>query len=201
MERVLRKKYIAGVDEAGCGALAGPVIAGAVILLSSLKEIPLLDSKSLSPQRREKYFKIIKKFAITAAGLATEKEIDQFGLTKARGLAVKRALKNLDQKPSFVLIDGRRFIDDLEYPHRFIVRGDQKIKSIACASIIAKVTRDSILVKLSKRYPQYNFEKNKGYGTKEHFQALKKYGPCKIHRRLYQPVKRVLKNNKLPPLD
>jgi len=194
-ENKLKKKgykLICGIDEAGIGAWAGPLVLGAVILSSSFKKIQLQDSKLLSPKKREKLFKLIKTHAIAwSAGVASESEIDQFGLTYAKQIAFKRALKKLKKKPDFLLIDGVKF-EKFYLPCKFIIHGDNKVKSIAAASIVAKVFRDKLMKKLHQKYPQYYFDKNKGYGTVEHRKALQKYGASVLHRKSYRPIKKIL---------
>ncbi|MEW6407533.1 MAG: ribonuclease HII [Patescibacteria group bacterium] len=192
-ERKLKKqgyKYIAGCDEVGCGAWAGPVFAAAIILSPKFRA-KIRDSKQLSEKQRKKYYKIIKqKNKLVGLGFATKEEIDSLGLSKAKNLATKRAIANLPQKPEYVLFDGKDILKTFEHPYKFIIKGDEKIKSIACASIIAKVERDRLMEKLAKKYPRYQFNKNKGYGTKKHILTLRKYGPCKIHRFSYKPIKK-----------
>jgi ribonuclease HII len=182
-------KLICGIDEAGIGAWAGPLVLGTVILPSSFKKIPLQDSKMLSSKKREKFFKLIKTQAIAwSVGIASELEIDRFGLTCAKQIAFERALKKLKKKPDFLLIDGVRF-GKFCLPCKFIIHGDTKVKSIAAASIVAKVFRDKLMKRLHQKYPQYHFDKNKGYGTAEHREALKKYGASVLHRKSYRPIK------------
>lgn len=193
-ERKLKKqgyKYIAGCDEVGCGAWAGPIYAAAIILSPKFKK-QICDSKQLSEKKRKKLSQEIKKAnKWYSLGIVSKEELDILGLTKARKLACWRAVKNLSKKPDFVLFDGRDIFKKFFLPYQFIIKGDEKIKSIACASIIAKVERDRLMEKLAKRYPRYQFNKNKGYGTKKHILALKKYGPCKIHRFSYKPIKKI----------
>ncbi|WP_084675106.1 ribonuclease HII [Hippea jasoniae] len=191
----------AGVDEAGRGPWAGPVVAACVILN---REIPHLDeikdSKALSAAKREELYEIIKKNSLYGIGLASNDEIDQFGIVKAVELAIKRAIENMPQKPTFLLIDGRdRF--DLPVKYNSIVKGDSKVKSIAAASILAKVFRDRYMELMAEMYPQYGFDRHKGYGTKAHKEALLKYGPSPIHRKSFKPVRDAIERlNKKPRL-
>ncbi|WP_084042306.1 ribonuclease HII [Hippea sp. KM1] len=189
----------AGVDEAGRGPWAGPVVAACVILK---KDIPHLDdiddSKKLSAKKREELYKIIKENSIYGIGVASNKEIDRLGIVKAVELAIKRAIEVMDEKPSFLLIDGKdRF--DLPIKYKTIVDGDEKVKSIAAASILAKVWRDRYMELAADIYPRYGFEKHKGYGTKAHSVALEKYGPCPIHRFSFKPIQRILKERSKKP--
>ncbi|AEA33553.1 ribonuclease HII [Hippea maritima] len=191
----------AGVDEAGRGPWAGPVVAACVILN---KDIPHLgdidDSKKLSPKKREELYRVIKENSIYGIGVVSNKEIDKLGIVKAVELAIKRAIDVMDEKPSFLLIDGKdRF--DLPIKYKTIIEGDAKVKSIAAASILAKVWRDRYMELVADIYPKYGFEKHKGYGTKAHTLALEKYGPCQIHRFSFKPIQRVLeKKNRKPRL-
>lgn len=196
-ERKLKKqgyKYIAGCDEVGCGALAGPLFAAAIILSPKFKR-KFRDSKKLSEKNREKNCQLIKKGnKFIGIGFAKKEEIEKLGLWRARALACKRALKNLPRKPDYVLFDGIDFIKKLDYSYEFTIKGDEKIASIACASIVAKVKRDGLMRKFALKYPFYNFDKNKGYGTKTHLVALLEHGPCEIHRKTYKPIQ--AQNNK-----
>jgi len=185
-------QYIAGIDEAGCGCWAGPLVCGVVILPPEFNPTGIRDSKLLTSGRREKFYDIIKDKALDwSIGQASEKEIDDLGLTKAKIKAVGRALEFLKIKPEYLLLDNN-ITGPLEIPARSFIKGDVNIISIACASIMAKVTRDNIIIKLAKNYPEYAFESNKGYGTKEHQEALQKYGVCAIHRRSYKPIASVI---------
>lgn len=184
-----RYQYIAGIDETGCGSLAGPVVAAAVILNSKFRNSKIRDSKLLSPKQREKLFKMITKKALAwGVGKVSEKIIDQKGIAKANLLAVKKAIKSLKIKPDYLLFDGGIKLKNIKIPQKTIIQGDAKVFSIACASIIAKVTRDRLMKKLDKKYPQYGFAQDKGYGTKSHLKAIKKYGPCPIHRKSFAPI-------------
>ncbi len=186
-EGLYKKGYclIAGVDEAGRGPLAGSVYAGAVILPHGLIIEGLNDSKKISEKKREELYEKIKENAICyAVETATCEEIDEINIRNATYLAMNRAIEKLSKKADFVLVDGD-CIKDCAYPYETVVKGDMKSANIAAASILAKVERDRYMLKLSEKYPQYGFEKHKGYGTKLHIEALKEYGPCEIHRKTF----------------
>ncbi|CDB23636.1 ribonuclease [Clostridium sp. CAG:557] len=181
---------VCGVDEAGRGPLAGPVFAAAVILPQNLMIDGLNDSKKLSEKKREILYDKIKNLALTyAVAFATEHEIDEINILNATFLAMKRAVAKLNLKPDIVLVDGNKS-PELEISTQTIVKGDSLSASIAAASILAKVERDRLMKNLSKKYPEYNFEKHKGYGTKMHIDLIKKYGPCEIHRKSF--LKKIL---------
>ncbi len=210
-------KFVAGLDEAGRGPLAGPVVAGAVIFAklkfknSNLKTISkskfkipkelsiIRDSKKLSAKQREEIYEVLIKHPQIkwGIGIVSEKIIDKINILEATKLAMQKAVRNLVSRfshdrekngtVSFLLIDGN-FGLDLDLPQKSIIKGDQKVFSVAVASIIAKVTRDRIMQKYHKKYPRYGFDKHKGYGTKAHFASLEKFGPCKIHRKTFWPV-------------
>lgn len=181
---------VCGVDEAGRGPLAGPVFAAAVILPQNLMIDGLNDSKKLSEKKREILYDKIKNLALTyAVAFATEHEIDGINILNATFLAMKRAVAKLNLKPDIVLVDGNKS-PELEISTQTIVKGDSLSASIAAASILAKVERDRLMKNLSKKYPEYNFEKHKGYGTKMHIDLIKKYGPCEIHRKSF--LKKIL---------
>ncbi len=181
-------KIIAGVDEVGRGSLIGPVYAAAVILNKSINKKDLKDSKKISKNQRERFFKIIKKNSIWSIGIASIEEIEKLNILNASLLAMKRAIKKLKKKPSLVLIDGNKLPKLQNYNLKYIIKGDQKIPSISAASIIAKVSRDRFITKLSKKFKKYAWENNFGYGTKEHLNALKKFGPTKYHRKNFSPI-------------
>jgi ribonuclease HII len=219
-EKKLRQKgcnFVVGLDEAGRGPLAGPVVAGAFyiknfqFLISNFQSIfndPILkqvkDSKQLSPEMREKIFEQIKKCPdfVWAVGEVSEKIIDKINILEATKLAMQKAVKNLslrkcDDRRICVIVDGNMnfkknwFSKDSRsecIKHESIIKGDQKVFSISAASIIAKVYRDNLMQKYAKKYPQYGFEKHKGYGTKEHFENLEEFGPCPIHRKSFYPI-------------
>lgn len=173
---------ICGVDEAGRGPLAGPVCAAAVILPPHLEIPGLTDSKKLTDKKRRELYPIIKEQAIAyGIGMASEQEIDEINILQATFLAMQRALDQLNIKPDLALIDGNRE-KDFDVPVKTVVKGDSLSMNIAAASILAKVTRDDLMVKLAEEYPQYGFEIHKGYGTKAHYAALTVYGPSPIHR-------------------
>jgi ribonuclease HII len=176
---------IVGVDEAGCGALAGPVVAGAVILPLDSKLSELHDSKLLTESKRELLFGLVKKRATAwAAGIATVEEIYKIGIRQATYLAMRRAVEGIEGA-DHVLVDAWT-IPELDLPQKGIIKGDQKVKSIAAASIIAKVTRDRMLKEYAVQYPHYGFDVHKGYGTKVHRDAITQHGPCEIHRLGYK---------------
>ena len=181
-------KILAGVDEVGRGSLIGPVYAAAVILDKSINQKILKDSKSLSKDRREELFTYIKKNSIWAVGKASVKEIENINILHASLLAMKRAIKKLKNKPSLVLIDGNKIPELENYNLRYVIKGDQKIPSISAASIIAKVSRDRFITALSKKFNNYGWDTNSGYGTKEHLRAIKKYGITKHHRKTFSPI-------------
>ena len=178
-------EYICGIDEAGRGPLCGPVVAAAVILKKSDKIEGVNDSKKLSEKKREALFEQIKERAVAwSVGIVDEKTIDEINILEATRLAMKKAVEGLKQKPDYALVDAEKKVP-IDVPHTPIIKGDALSESIAAASIIAKVTRDHMIIKLDKDYPQYNFAKNKGYGTKEHTDAIKEYGLCPAHRRSF----------------
>ena len=176
---------ICGVDEAGAGPLAGPVYAAAVILPRGLTLPYLNDSKKVTPRRREILFDQIREQAIAyAIAWADEKEIDEINILNARMLAMDRAIKKLDPAADFALIDGNRN-QGIELQNEMVVHGDARSASIAAASILAKVSRDRFMVELAEQYPQYAFEKHKGYPTKLHYERLRQYGPSPVHRKTF----------------
>ena len=178
-------KIICGVDEAGRGPLAGPVCAAAVILPKDHQIPGLTDSKKLSDKKRRELMPIIKEQAIAyGIGLASEQEIDEINILQATFLAMERALAQLDVKPDLALIDGNRE-KDFGLPVKTVVKGDSLSANIAAASVLAKVTRDDIMVALAEEYPQYGFEIHKGYGTKAHYEALRQYDASPIHRKSF----------------
>lgn len=179
------KKYIAGTDEAGRGPLAGPVVAAAVILPTNFYDLRINDSKKLSANLREELFKVICKNALAYSYTSiSQKKIDQINILQASLLAMRTSVKKLNLQPDVILVDGNKsFNYDAEVIP--IVKGDAKSQSIASASIIAKVIRDSIMIKLAKKHPKYGWATNKGYPTKEHIKAVLKYGACSIHRKTF----------------
>ena len=183
-------KLIAGVDEVGRGSLIGPVYAAAVILKKSADPKILKDSKVLSKKKREHLFNYIKKNSIWSLGKASVNEIEKLNILNASLLAMKRAILKLTKKPTLVLIDGNKIPNLKNYKLKSIIKGDKKIPSISAASIIAKVSRDRLVATLSKKNKGYHWDKNFGYGTKQHLQALKKLGITKHHRKTFSPISR-----------
>lgn len=178
-------QLICGVDEAGRGPLAGPVCAAAVILPRDLQIHGLTDSKKLTDKKRRELFPVIQQQAVAfGIGLASEQEIDEINILQATFLAMQRALDQLGVKPDLALIDGNRETD-FGLPVKTMVKGDSLSANIAAASILAKVTRDDIMIQLAQEYPEYGFEIHKGYGTKAHYAALAEHGPSAIHRRSF----------------
>lgn len=178
-------EYICGIDEAGRGPLCGPVVAAAVILPKDKYIEGVNDSKKLSPKKREKLYDDIKKEAISVGiGIVDVDIIEEINILNATKLAMIKAVKDLKIKPDYLLIDGNQLID-IDIEKQTVVSGDAKSESIAAASIIAKVTRDRMLVNFDKLYPEYGFAKHKGYGTKIHIEAIKKYGLTPIHRKSF----------------
>ena len=176
---------VAGVDEAGRGPLAGAVYAAAVILPRGVHILGLDDSKKLSPKRRgELYGEIIEKADGYAVAFADEKEIDELNILRATHLAMNRAVSSLSPAPDYCIIDGNS-ISGMSIAYETMVKGDAKSASVAAASILAKVTRDRYITELAKKYPEYGFERHKGYGTKEHTEAILKYGVLPIHRKSF----------------
>jgi ribonuclease HII len=189
------KRYIAGVDEAGRGPLAGPVVAAAVIFPSDVMIDRIKDSKVLSEKERERLFDIINEKAISVGiGIVDHNVIDAVNILNATFHSMHEAICKLKYEPEHLLVDGPHF-PGANIPFTKIVDGDSECFSIAAASIIAKVTRDRLMVEYDKRYPQYGFAKHKGYGTKAHLEAIKKHGPCEIHRKSFRmPIKLVEEN-------
>lgn len=180
-------KLIAGVDEVGRGPLIGPVVAAAVILPKDYKLEGLTDSKKLSEKKREYFYEIIKKDALAIGiGIVSEKVIDEINIYEATKVAMKEAIDNLKIKPEHILIDAMPL--NLDIPTTSIIKGDLLSITISAASVIAKVTRDHMLYDIDKEYPMYDLKNNKGYGTKKHIDAIKKYGITKYHRLSYKPV-------------
>ena len=179
-----------GIDEAGRGPLAGPVFAAAVILPAGCNIEGLNDSKKLTPKKREVLFdKICEQAVSYGIAMATEQEIDEVNILQATFLAMRRAVAALDPKPDFALVDGNQN-PNLEIPLRTVVKGDATSASIAAASILAKVSRDRLMEKIDRMFPEYQFAKHKGYGTALHREMLLKYGPCPVHRRSF--LKKIL---------
>ncbi|MBP3390469.1 MAG: ribonuclease HII [Clostridia bacterium] len=176
-------KFVCGVDEAGRGPLAGPVCAAAVILDPNTELVGVNDSKKLSEKKREALFDVICSKAVAySIAFASVEEIEEHNILNATYLAMNRAIYGLKINSDFALIDGNRVPKDIKIDCQTVVKGDAKSLSIAAASILAKVTRDRLLLEYDKKYPEYNFAKHKGYGTAEHMDAIRKYGPSEVHR-------------------
>jgi ribonuclease HII len=186
-------KKIAGIDEAGRGPLAGPVVAAACILPPGLLLENLNDSKQLSEKERESLFAAIiaSPRAIYGIGIVDVETIDQINILRATHLAMQRAVAALSEKPDYLLIDGNQ-LPFFEIPREGVIKGDAKSVSIAAASVLAKVTRDRIMTELDAQWPVYGFKQHKGYGTEKHTQAIRKWGACPIHRRSFEPIKSML---------
>ncbi len=184
-------KIIAGVDEVGRGSLIGPVYAAAVILNDSVNLKILKDSKTISKKKRESLSKYIKKNSIWAIGKASKNEIDKINILQASLLAMKRAIKKLKKKPSHILIDGNKIPKISNYKIKAIIKGDQKIPCISAASIIAKVTRDRVITNLGKKFKDYHWNRNYGYGTKQHLRAIKNFGITVHHRKTFSPINKI----------
>ena len=179
-------KYICGVDEAGRGPLAGPVCAAAVILPENCEIEGLNDSKKLSEKKREALFDVIKEKAVAySICYGNLEEIEEFNILEATYIAMNRAIDSLGTPADYALIDGNREPKGIKIPCLTVIKGDAKSSSIAAASILAKVTRDRLMMEYDKKYPQYQFAKHKGYGTKIHYEAIKEHGICEIHRRSF----------------
>ncbi len=188
-------KLIAGVDEVGRGPLVGPVVTAAVILPVNYELMGLTDSKKLTPKKRDMFYDIIMHDAIAVSiGLKDAKVIDEINIYEATKLAMIEAIDGLKIKPEHVLIDAMPL--NINIAHTSIIKGDAKSLSIAAASVIAKVTRDRMMDELDAKYPMYNYKKNKGYPTKEHIEAINKYGIIDGYRKTYGPVRDYLENNK-----
>ena len=188
-EEELRKKgfkYICGIDEAGRGPLAGPVVVASVIMpLDSMIE-GVNDSKKVSEKKREKLYDLILEEAISyGVGIVGQDEIDDINILNATKKGLTMSLQELTQKPDIIIVDALNHIDTLGIPYESIIKGDAKCYSIAAASIIAKVTRDRIMREWDKVYPEYGFSKHKGYGTASHIAAIREYGPCQLHRKTF----------------
>jgi ribonuclease HII len=179
---------LVGIDEAGRGPLAGPVVVGAVSfrIETKIKAIGIADSKLLSDKTRRQLFEIIINQFDWGVGVVSAELIDKNGISWAVSRGVELALKKIKVKPSYLLLDGRiKLPAKVKIPSQEFIKGDRLIFSIAAASIIAKVWRDDLMLKYAQKFPQYNFAKHKGYGTKEHYALIKQYGPCEIHRKCY----------------
>ena len=191
------KSTIAGVDEVGRGSLVGPVYAAAVILKKNLDKKKLKDSKKLTKKNREILEKYIKKNSYWSIGSASLKEIEELNILNASLLAMKRAIKKLNKKPSHILIDGNKIPKIKNYNLKYVIKGDEKIPEISAASIIAKVARDRLVTKMSKKFKKYDWDKNAGYGTKIHLIAIRKFGVTKHHRKTFSPIHNILSPNQI----
>ncbi len=179
---------IAGVDEVGRGPWAGPVVAAACILDYDKLPAEVRDSKKLSAKKREALAPLIEEHMQVALGEASAEEIDTHNILQATFMAMSRAVDNLPQKPDFLFIDGNKIPPQIDIPAETVIKGDDKVASIACASIVAKVYRDKLMAKLAEIYPEYAWEKNAGYGTKAHQQGLAEYGVTEHHRKSFKPI-------------
>jgi len=189
--RTYSGKIICGVDEAGRGPLAGPVVAASVIFHFNNKRIPgIKDSKKLSPAKREAlFYKIIKTAHCIGIGIVSNKIIDKINILRATNLAMNEAVQNMSKKPDFVMVDGIFKIKGLKSEQKAVKHGDNRVYCISAASIIAKVTRDRIMKKIHETYPLYGFVRHKGYGTQEHLKQINKFGPCPLHRKSFAPIR------------
>ena len=191
MKNLKKFKIIAGVDEVGRGCLAGPVVSAAVILKKGVQLKNLKDSKKLTFEQRIKISKDIKNNSFFSIGVASVKEIEKLNILQSSLLSMKRAILSLSKKPDLVLVDGI-FAPQIVNQCRTVIKGDEKIKCISAASILAKVYRDKIMIKMSKKYKNYSWNKNFGYGTKQHIMGLKKYGLTSMHRKNFKPIHNML---------
>ncbi|MCG8633449.1 MAG: ribonuclease HII [Desulfobacterales bacterium] len=184
-------RTIAGIDEAGRGPLAGPVVSAAVILPENFECSGITDSKKLSEKKREALFPVIRENALAVGvGMADHEEIDRINILRASLLSMKRAVDDMALSPDYLLVDGK-FTIESPLPQEAIIKGDSRSISIAAASIIAKVTRDRIMAELSVKYPRYDFHRHKGYPTKAHKEAILIHGPCPVHRKSFRGVRQV----------
>ncbi|MCB2230006.1 ribonuclease HII [bacterium] len=201
IEQMLRDKgykYICGVDEAGRGPLAGPVVAAAVILPLDCAIEGLTDSKLLTADRRDHLFEeLVEDSVVSAVGIMDHNDIDTMNILRASLMAMRKAVLDLSQKPDVVLVDGSFAVPNLSQPQYAIIKGDRRCQAIAAASIIAKVTRDRIMSRYEEIYPHFSFAAHKGYPTAEHLRELREHGPCDIHRRSFRPVAEILEQYEL----
>ena len=191
MKNLKKFKIVAGVDEVGRGCLAGPVVSAAVILKKGVQIKNLKDSKKLTFEQRIEVSKNIKKNSFFSMGVASVKEIEKLNILQASLLSMKRAILSLSRKPDLILVDGI-FAPQVFNKCKTVIKGDEKIKCISAASILAKVYRDKIMIKMSKKYKNYYWNKNFGYGTKQHIVGLKKYGLTTMHRKNFKPIHKML---------
>ena len=191
LKSLKKYKIIAGVDEVGRGCLAGPVVSAAVILKKDVQIKNLKDSKKLTFEQRIEISKDIKNNSLFSIGVASVKEIEKLNILQASLLSMKRAVLSLSKKPDLVLVDGI-FAPKILNKCKTVIKGDEKIKCISAASILAKVYRDKIMIRMSKKFKNYNWNKNFGYGTKQHILGLKKYGFTTIHRKNFNPIHKML---------
>ncbi|MFA5754040.1 MAG: ribonuclease HII [Patescibacteria group bacterium] len=189
-------RLIGGVDEAGRGPLAGPVVAACVVIGPDFKIEPgdlelVADSKKLTAKRREKLFKVIKEKALAVEiGVVSPQTIDKINILQASFLAMRRAIRGVKVNPEYILLDGAFKIPKMDKPQTAIIKGDGTVFCIAAASIIAKVSRDYLMAELDKKYPEYEFARHKGYGTKLHIEKITAHGPCPIHRFSFAPIRK-----------
>ena len=184
---------IAGLDEAGRGPLAGPVVAAAVVLPPDLLITGVTDSKKLAEPERERLYDLILKLALShGVGIVDERTIDEVNIYQATIIAMERALEGVNPPPDFLLIDALT-LPRVPIPQNPLIKGDLRSHSISAASILAKVTRDRLMQELHEKHPQYNFHKHKGYGTQEHLALIRKHGPCEAHRRSFRPISEMVK--------
>lgn len=197
LERCLRQKgyqWIAGLDEVGRGPLAGPVVAASVILQENCDNSCFVDSKTINAKNRSRLYQELKQSgAQISVGIVSEADIDRLNILQASLLAMKKAILTMPVQPDFLLVDGNQPVP-ISIPQQTLVKGESKSASIAAASIVAKVVRDDMMDQYHLQYPEYNFQKNRGYPTLEHRQAIKTYGPCAIHRQSFKCVKEFLPN-------
>ncbi len=201
-------RVVAGIDEAGRGPLAGPVVAGAVIVyphvVENIRNRPefklIRDSKTLSARQRERAYDLIVQNFEWGVGFSGEKTIDRINILQAAYLAMKKAVSDVKRKTGddveIILLDGRNLIPNFSTRQENIVAGDKSVFSISAASIVAKVTRDRMMIELDEKFPRYGFAKHKGYGTKLHFEMIEKFGPCEIHRKSFRPLTNISKKLK-----
>lgn len=192
-----RFKLIAGLDESGRGPLAGPVVASAVVLRKSSFKMKIFDCKALSFSQRQKAFGEIVKQAWVGIGIVDREIIDAKNILQATIIAMRKSITDMNIKPEYLLIDGRFKQKDFVFPSKAVIKGDRLCLSIACASIVAKVVRDNLMSYYHRLYPEYGFNRHRGYGTKKHIQAIRKYGLTAIHRLSFRPISEELNSLKV----